>query len=132
MVFYIQDSDDVYGLVRFHPSDEQKIQSHPSGRFLSLSFLRQRGTVGDVRLNYTVLYIPTGPIDPGRAKDRVLNTTRKNSVLFPAEQSQVQVTLPIRNDAFLQNGAHFVVQVRASVHSPLLPCSGPCKPHSHS
>ncbi|KAK1176563.1 adhesion G-protein coupled receptor V1-like [Acipenser oxyrinchus oxyrinchus] len=127
MVFYIQDSDDVYGLVRFHPSDEQKIQSHPSGRFLSLSFLRQRGTVGDVRLNYTTLYISTGPIDPGRAKDGVLNTTRTNSVLFPAEQSQVQVTLPIRNDAFLQNGAHFLVQLDSvelvSIPPPIPPVS---------
>ncbi|MBN3277275.1 GPR98 protein, partial [Polyodon spathula] len=127
MVFYIQDVDDVYGLVRFHPSDEQKIESHPSGRFLSLSFLRQGGTMGDVRLNYTALYIPTGPIDPGRAKDGVLNTTRKNSIIFPAEQSWVQKMLPIRNDAFLQNGAHFVVQLDSvelvSITPPIPPVS---------
>ncbi|XP_015216090.2 adhesion G-protein coupled receptor V1 isoform X1 [Lepisosteus oculatus] len=111
VVFYIQDSDDVYGLVTFHPSEQQKIQSHPSGRFLSLSFLRQKGTLGDIQLDYTALYIPAGPVDPARARDGVLNTTRRNSLTFSAGQSRAQVTLPIRNDAFLQNEAHFVVQL---------------------
>lgn len=111
MVFYIQDSDDVYGRFGFHPSERQSIQSQPEGRFLSLSFLREAGTLGDVRLAFTALYIPAGTLDPVRARDGVLNGTSANSVLFSSGQSRIQIILPIRNDAFLQNGARFLVQV---------------------
>lgn len=111
MVFYIQDSDDVYGLFRFHPMKEQRIQSQPVGRFLSLSFLRDKGTLGDVQLSFTALYIPAGPVDPTRARDGVLNGTRSNRLTFSGAQSEAELTLPIRNDAFLQNGAHFLIQV---------------------
>ncbi|XP_036383544.1 LOW QUALITY PROTEIN: adhesion G-protein coupled receptor V1 [Megalops cyprinoides] len=127
MVFYIQDSDDVYGLFRFHPAEEQRIQSQPSGRFLSLSFLRERGTLGDVRLGFTALYIPAGLVDPTRARDGVLNGTRANSVVFFDGQSLVRLTLPIRNDAFLQNGAHFVIQLDSvdlvNINTPIPPVS---------
>ncbi|KAJ8285558.1 hypothetical protein GJAV_G00028220 [Gymnothorax javanicus] len=123
MVFYIQDSDDVYGLFRFHPAEEQRIQSEPSGRFLSLSFLREGGSLGAVWLGFTVLYIPAGPVDPARARDGVLNGTRANSMLFTDGKSQARVTLPIRNDAFLQNGAHFLVQLDrvelVNIHTPI-------------
>lgn len=110
MVFYIQDSDDVYGLFRFNPDKEQSIQSQPDGRFLSLHFLRDGGTLGNVSMTLTALYIPAGPIDPALARDRVLNVSRSVSVVFSRER-EVPVTLPIRNDAFLQNGAHFLIQV---------------------
>lgn len=114
MVFYIQDSDDVYGMFRFHPDEEQSVQSQPAGRFLSLSFLREGGTLGEVSLTLTALYIPAGPVDPALARDRVLNGSRSISVLFSHGQEQVHLTLPIRNDAFLQNGAHFFIQVHSS------------------
>ncbi|KAJ8414918.1 hypothetical protein AAFF_G00024410 [Aldrovandia affinis] len=127
MVFYIQDSDDVYGLFQFHPAEEQRIQSEPSGRFLSLSFLRERGTLGDVRLTFTALYIPAGPVDPARARDGILNGTRTNSALFSDGQSQVRLTLPIRNDAFLQNGAHFLILLDSvnlvNIYTPIAPIS---------
>lgn len=110
MVFYIQDSDDVYGLFRFDPAKEQSIQSQPEGRFLSLNLLRDGGTLGNVSVTLTALYIPAGPVDPGRALDQVLNVSRTVNVLFTQEQ-MVHVILPIRNDAFLQNGAHFLIQV---------------------
>lgn len=110
MVFHIQDSDDVYGIFRFNPAKEQSIQSQPEGRFLSLNFLRDRGMLGDVSMTLTALYIPAGPIDPTLARDQVLNASRTVNVVFSHEQS-VQVILPIRNDAFLQNGAHFLIQV---------------------
>ncbi|XP_060927102.1 adhesion G-protein coupled receptor V1 [Limanda limanda] len=110
MVFYIQDSDDVYGLFRFDPSKEQSIQSQPTGRFLSLSFIREGGTLGDVSMTLTALYIPAGPIDPSLARDQILNVSRSVNVVFGRERV-VNVTLPIRNDAFLQNGANFLIQL---------------------
>lgn len=111
MIFYIQDSDDIYGRFGFHPRERQSIQSQPEGRFLSLSFLREAGTLGEVRLAFSALYIPAGTLDPARARDGVLNGTSANSLLFSSGQSRAQVILPIRNDAFLQNGARFLIQV---------------------
>ncbi|KAG7490788.1 G-protein coupled receptor 98 [Solea senegalensis] len=111
MVFYIQDSDDVYGLFGFDPAKEQSIQSQPKGRFLSLNFLRDGGTLGDVSMTLTALYIPAGLIDPALARDQVLNVSRSVNVVFGL-QRMVSVTLPIRNDAFLQNGAHFLIQLK--------------------
>ncbi|XP_044053980.1 adhesion G-protein coupled receptor V1 isoform X2 [Siniperca chuatsi] len=109
-VFYIQDSDDVYGLFRFDPAKEQSIQSQPEGRFLSLNFLRDGGTLGNVSMTLTALYIPAGPIDPALARAQVLNVSRSVNVVF-ARKRMVHVILPIRNDAFLQNGAHFLIQL---------------------
>ncbi|XP_029429217.1 adhesion G-protein coupled receptor V1 [Rhinatrema bivittatum] len=128
LLFYIQDSDDVYGLIMFHPEKQQRIESNPGERFLSLTFLRQGGKKGDVRLIYSALYIPAGTVDPVRAKDGVLNVSRRNSVLFQEELSQVAVKLPIRNDAFLQNGAHFLIQLEAAELvniTPLIPSVSP-------
>lgn len=81
------------------------------GRFLSLSFARERGTVGDVQLVYTALYIPAGALDPERAKGGILNMSRRSTLIFPEGKAQATINIPIRNDAFLQNGAHFVIQV---------------------
>ncbi|NXI47503.1 GPR98 protein, partial [Galbula dea] len=111
LLFYIQDSDDVYGLIKFHPLENQKIESNPAGRFLSLSFARERGTVGDVQLVYTALYIPAGALDPARAKDGILNMSGRSILIFPEGRTQATLNIPIRNDAFLQNGAHFLVQL---------------------
>lgn len=91
--------------------ENQKIESSPGERYLSLSFTRLGGTKGDVRLFFSALYIPAGAVDPLRAKDGILNVSRKNSLIFPEQKTQVNTKLPIRNDAFLQNGAHFLVQV---------------------
>ncbi|XP_040275580.1 adhesion G-protein coupled receptor V1 [Bufo bufo] len=128
LLFYILDSDDVYGLIQFHAIQEQKIESSPEGRYLTLSFLRQGGTRGDVRLVYDALYIPAGPLDPMRAKDRVLNVSSRNSVIFEESRSVITVQLSIRNDAFLQNGAHFLVQLESTDllrPSPLVPPLSP-------
>lgn len=111
LLFYIQDSDDVYGLIKFHPLENQKIESNPMGRFLSLSFAREGGTAGDVQLVYTALYIPAGALDPERAKGGILNISRRSTLIFPEGKAQAAINIPIRNDAFLQNGAHFVIQV---------------------
>lgn len=110
MVFYIQDSDDVYGLFRLDPAKEQSVQSQPEGRFLSLHFLRDGGTLGNVAMTLTALYIPAGPVDPSLARDEVLNVSRSVSVVFAHERT-LHLVLPIRSDAFLQNGAHFLIQV---------------------
>ncbi|KAM4746526.1 adhesion G-protein coupled receptor V1 isoform 2-T2 [Anableps anableps] len=110
MVFYIQDSDDVYGLFRFDPAKEQSIQSQPLGRFLSLFFVREGGTLGNVSMALTALYIPAGPVDPDLARDQILNVSRSVNVVF-SHQRTVHIILPIRNDAFLQNGAHFLIQL---------------------
>ncbi|KAM3610925.1 uncharacterized protein V6R79_010649 [Siganus canaliculatus] len=127
IVFYIQDSDDVYGLFRFDPSKEQIIQSQPEGRFLSLHFLRDGGTLGDVSLTFTALYIPAGPVDPALARDQVLNVSRSVNVVF-ARERMAHVILPIRNDAFLQNGAHFLIQLNTlelvDIH-PAIPSNSP-------
>lgn len=111
-MFYIQDSDDVYGLIQFHAMEKQKIVSMRQGRYLTLSFVRQGGTKGDVKLIFTTMYIPAGPVDPERAKEGVLNVSLKNSVTFLENNSFITVNLSIRNDAFLQNGAHFYIQVQ--------------------
>uniref|UniRef100_A0A8D3DRH1 Adhesion G-protein coupled receptor V1 n=1 Tax=Scophthalmus maximus TaxID=52904 RepID=A0A8D3DRH1_SCOMX len=103
-------SDDVYGLFRFDHAKEQSIQSQTAGRFLSLNFLRDGGTLGDVSMTLTALYIPAGPIDPALARDQVLNVSRSVNVVFERNRT-VHVILPIRNDAFLQNGAHFLIQL---------------------
>lgn len=110
MVFYIQDSDDVYGLFRLDPAKEQSVQSQPEGRFLSLHFLRDGGTLGNVSMTLTALYIPAGPVDLSRARDDILNVSRSVNVIF-AHQRTLHLVLPIRSDAFLQNGAHFLIQV---------------------
>lgn len=110
MVFYIQDSDDVYGLFRFDPAKEQSVQSQPEGRFLSLHFVRDGGALGDVSMTLTALYVPAGPVDPSLARDQVLNVSRSVNVVFARERT-LHVVLPIRSDAFLQNGAHFLIQV---------------------
>ncbi|XP_051923302.1 adhesion G-protein coupled receptor V1 [Hippocampus zosterae] len=127
MMFYIQDSDDVYGIFGFNPGKEQSIQSQPEGRFLSLHFLREGGMLGQVSMSLTALYIPAGPIDPVLARDQVLNVSRRVNVVFSREHTAV-VVLPIRNDAFLQNGAHFFVQLNA-LHlvdiTPLIPPKSP-------
>nr|XP_046243039.1 adhesion G-protein coupled receptor V1 [Scatophagus argus] len=123
VMFYIQDSDDVYGLFRFDPTKEQSIQSQPEGRFLSLNFVRDGGTLGDVSMTLTALYIPAGPVDPALARDQVLNVTRSVNVVFARERT-VHVTLPIRSDAFLQNGAHFLIQLNTleliDINPPIL------------
>ncbi|XP_030273384.1 adhesion G-protein coupled receptor V1 isoform X2 [Sparus aurata] len=127
IVFHIQDSDDVYGLFRFDPAKEQSIQSQPEGRFLSLNFLREGGTLGDVSMTLTTLYIPAGPVDPALARDQVLNVSSSIKVVFAREQ-MVHVILPIRNDAFLQNGAHFLIQLNTLELvdiSPPIPSNSP-------
>ncbi|XP_074850311.1 adhesion G-protein coupled receptor V1 [Carettochelys insculpta] len=111
LLFYIQDSDDIYGLIEFYPLENQRIESNPTGRFLCLSFARQRGRVGAVRLVYIVLYIPAGTVDLERAKDGILNVSERGSLIFPEGKPQDVLNLPIRNDAFLQNGAHFLIQL---------------------
>ncbi|XP_059910296.1 adhesion G-protein coupled receptor V1 [Gadus macrocephalus] len=109
VVFYLRDSDDVYGSFGFDPREEQSIQSHLDGRFLSLSFLRQGGALGAVALGLTALYLPAGPLDPSLARDHVLNVSRSLSLRFSDGQQRAGLVLPIRNDAFLQNGAHFLI-----------------------
>uniref|UniRef100_A0A671KWR7 Adhesion G protein-coupled receptor V1 n=1 Tax=Sinocyclocheilus anshuiensis TaxID=1608454 RepID=A0A671KWR7_9TELE len=64
MVFFIQDSDDVYGQFGFHPRENQSIQSQPEGRFLSFSFLREGGTMGEVRLTLTLDSVQLVNISP--------------------------------------------------------------------
>lgn len=98
-------------MIQFYPLENQRIESRPEGRFLSLSFARQMATVGDVRLLYSVLYIPAGHVDPEQAKADVLNVSGKSFLHLPEGKTEDIVKVPIRNDAFLQNGAHFLVQV---------------------
>ncbi|XP_061753493.1 adhesion G-protein coupled receptor V1 [Nerophis ophidion] len=127
VVFYIQDSDDVYGVFGFDSGREQSIQSQPEGRFLSLHFLREGGTLGQVSMSLTALYIPAGPVDPALALDQVLNTSRAVSVVFSGERA-ARVVVPIRNDAFLQNGAHFFIQLNSLDLvdiTPLIPPKSP-------
>lgn len=71
----------------------------------------------------TALYIPAGPLDPARARDQVLNVSRTVDVVFAGERT-LHVVLPVRNDAFLQNGAHFLVQVTGPPLVPLKDCHG--------
>ncbi|XP_056394317.1 adhesion G-protein coupled receptor V1 isoform X2 [Hyla sarda] len=128
LLFYMQDSDDVYGFIQFHAIEEQKIESSPEGRCLTLSFVRQGGTKGDVKLVYNALYIPAGPVDPIRAKEGVLNVSSRNSVIFEESRATITVKLSIRNDAFLQNGAHFLVQLEFTEllrPSPIVPPLSP-------
>uniref|UniRef100_A0A8B9IPR8 Calx-beta domain-containing protein n=1 Tax=Anser cygnoides TaxID=8845 RepID=A0A8B9IPR8_ANSCY len=128
LLFYIQDSDDVYGVIKFYPLENQKIESNPTGRFLSLSFVREKGTVGNVQLVYTALYIPAGALDPERAKDGILNMSRNSILLFPEGKTHHTLSIPIRKDAFLQNGAHFLIQlegVELVNRIPLVPSVSP-------
>ncbi|PNI73009.1 ADGRV1 isoform 11 [Pan troglodytes] len=128
LLFYIQDSDDVYGLITFFPMENQKIESSPGERYLSLSFTRLGGTKGDVRLLYSVLYIPAGAVDPLQAKEGILNISRRNDLIFPEQKTQVTTKLPIRNDAFLQNGAHFLVQLETVELLNIIPPIPPISP----
>ncbi|XP_036619299.1 adhesion G-protein coupled receptor V1 [Trichosurus vulpecula] len=128
LLFYIQDSDDVYGLIKFYPLEDQKIESSPGERFLSLNFARQGGTKGDVKMFFSTFYIPAGSVDPLRAKDGILNVSRINSLIFPEWKTQVAMKLPIRNDAFLQNGAHFLVQLETVELVNIIPPIPPLSP----
>ncbi|XP_060091684.1 adhesion G-protein coupled receptor V1 isoform X2 [Heteronotia binoei] len=128
LLFYIQDSDDVYGVIKFYPLENQRIESSPDGRYLSLSFARQKGTVGDVKLSYTVMYIPAGPVDPERTKEGILNISGRSILHLPERKTEDTVKVPIRNDAFLQNGAHFLVlleKVELLNIIPLVPSVSP-------
>ncbi|ELW52331.1 G-protein coupled receptor 98 [Tupaia chinensis] len=128
LLFYIQDSDDVYGLITFFPMENQKIESSPGERYLSLSFTRLGGTKGDVRVLYSALYVPAGTLDPLRAKDGILNVSRANTLLFPERKTLITTKLPIRNDAFLQNGAHFLVQLETVELVNIIPLIPPVSP----
>uniref|UniRef100_A0A8D0G948 Adhesion G-protein coupled receptor V1 n=1 Tax=Sphenodon punctatus TaxID=8508 RepID=A0A8D0G948_SPHPU len=128
LLFYIQDSDDVYGLIKFHPLENQRIESSPDGRFLFLSFARQKGTVGDVRLVYSALYIPAGAVEPERAKEGILNISGRSSLNFQEGQTQDILKLPIRNDAFLQSGAHFLIQLERVELVNIIPLVSPISP----
>ncbi|KAI4570105.1 hypothetical protein MJT46_007399 [Ovis ammon polii x Ovis aries] len=128
LLFYIQDSDDVYGLITFFPVENQKIESSPGERCLSLSLTRLGGTKGDVKIFYSAFYIPAGAVDPLRAKDGILNISRRSSLIFPEQKTQVTIKLPIRNDAFLQNGAHFLVQLEAVELVNIVPPIPPISP----
>ncbi|XP_048187347.1 adhesion G-protein coupled receptor V1 [Perognathus longimembris pacificus] len=128
LLFYIQDSDDVYGLITFFPMENQKIESSPGERYLSLSFTRLGGTKGDVRMIYSAVYIPTGAVGPWRVKDGILNTSRTNDLIFPEHKTQIATKLPIRNDAFLQNGAYFLVQLEMAVLVNIFPPIPPISP----
>ncbi|XP_004678196.1 PREDICTED: G-protein coupled receptor 98 [Condylura cristata] len=128
LLFYIQDNDDVYGLITFFSLENQKIESSPGERYLSLSFTRLGGTKGDVKMFYSALYIPAGALDPLRAKDGILNTSGKNSLIFPEQKTQVTTKLPIRNDAFLQNGAHFLVKLESLELVNIIPPIPPISP----
>ncbi|XP_019589799.2 adhesion G-protein coupled receptor V1 [Rhinolophus sinicus] len=128
LLFYIQDSDDVYGLLTFFPMENQKIESTPGERYLSLSFTRLGGTKGDVRMFYSALYIPAGAAGPLEAKDGILNISRRNNFIFPGYKTQVTTKLPIRNDAFLQNGAHFLVQLETLELVNIIPPITPISP----
>ncbi|KAJ6669788.1 hypothetical protein lerEdw1_000337 [Lerista edwardsae] len=128
LLFYIQDSDDVYGVIKFYPLEKQRIESSPDGRFLCLSFARQKGTVGDVRLFYTALYIPAGPVDTERAKEGILNISGRSTLHFPEGKTEDFVKAPIRNDAFLQNGAHFLVQLEKVELQNFIPPVPPISP----
>ncbi|XP_058384943.1 adhesion G-protein coupled receptor V1 [Diceros bicornis minor] len=128
LLFYIQDSDDVYGLITFFAMENQKIESSPGERYLSLSFTRLGGTKGDVKMFYSALYVPAGAVDPLRAKDGILNIPRRNNLIFPEQKTQVTTKLPIRNDAFLQNGAHFLVQLETVELVNIIPPIPPISP----
>ncbi|XP_051028356.1 adhesion G-protein coupled receptor V1 [Acomys russatus] len=128
LLFYIQDSDDVYGEIGFSPEESQRIESSPRERCLALSFTRLGGTKGDVKMIYSALYIPAGAVDPSRAKDGILNTSRRSSLLFPEHNYQVTTKLPIRSDSFLQNQAHFLVQLEALVLVNIFPPIPPVSP----
>ncbi|XP_064499040.1 adhesion G-protein coupled receptor V1 isoform X4 [Pseudopipra pipra] len=128
LLFYIQDSDDVYGLIKFYPLENQKIESNPMGRFLSLSFAREGGTFGDVQLVYTALYIPAGALDPERAKGGILNISKRSILIFPEGKTQDTINIPIRNDAFLQNGAHFLIQLEKVELVNRIPLISPMSP----
>nr|XP_021553254.1 G-protein coupled receptor 98 [Neomonachus schauinslandi] len=128
LLFYIQDSDDVYGLITFFPMENQKIESSPGERYLSLSFTRLGGTKGDVKMFYSALYIPAGAVDPLQAKDGILNMSRRNNLIFPEQKIQVTIKLPIRNDAFLQNGAHFLVKLETVELVNVIPPIPPVSP----
>uniref|UniRef100_F7FXQ0 Adhesion G-protein coupled receptor V1 n=1 Tax=Monodelphis domestica TaxID=13616 RepID=F7FXQ0_MONDO len=128
LLFYIQDSDDVYGLIKFYPLEDQKIESSPGERYLSLNFARQGGTKGNVKMIFSAFYIPAGSVDPLRAKDGILNVSRRSSLIFPEWKTQVATKLPIRNDAFLQNGAHFLVQLETVELVNIIPPIPPLSP----
>uniref|UniRef100_A0A4X2LMN9 Adhesion G-protein coupled receptor V1 n=1 Tax=Vombatus ursinus TaxID=29139 RepID=A0A4X2LMN9_VOMUR len=128
LLFYIQDSDDVYGLIKFYHLEDQKIESSPGERFLSLNFARQGGTKGDVKMFFSTFYIPAGVVDPLRAKDGILNVSQRNSLIFSEWKTQVAMKLPIKNDAFLQNGAHFLVQLETVELVNIIPPIPPLSP----
>ncbi|XP_016041836.2 adhesion G-protein coupled receptor V1 [Erinaceus europaeus] len=128
LLFYIQDSDDVYGLLSFFPMENQKIESSPGERHLSLSITRLGGTKGDVKMSYSALYIPAGPVNPLRMKEGILNISRKNSLIFPEQKTLVTIKLPIRNDAFLQNGACFLIQLETVELVNIVPSIPPISP----
>ncbi|KTG04367.1 hypothetical protein cypCar_00003794 [Cyprinus carpio] len=114
MVFFIQDSDDVYGLFGFHPRENQSIQSQPEGRFLSLSFLREGGTMGELDSVQLVNISPQIPsvsprfggalnisliITPDIANGEIGFTSNQTVVALEPEDSNVSlITLQLRRD----------------------------------
>lgn len=125
MAFFLQDSDDVYGVVELQPTYEHSIEGSAEGRRLTLGLTRQGGTRGAVRVSYTLRYLPPGVLEPSRGRRDVFNATNgsgggggdgfSGGALMPPESSAVNFTALIRSDAFLQSGAHFYIKVRSKL-----------------
>ncbi|PFX17387.1 G-protein coupled receptor 98 [Stylophora pistillata] len=101
--FFVQDSDNVYGVFQFAGDNEQRLDMDSEPRHLLLNITRIGGLVGDVAVNVSVGYILPGSSSSSNDKEQEVTLT--------AGSSSVSVTGQIANDQFIKLGAAFKAEL---------------------
>ncbi|XP_077988560.1 adhesion G-protein coupled receptor V1-like [Glandiceps talaboti] len=105
----IQDSDDVYGVIQFSSDTEQRIVTATSARKLQLTLTRATGLGGDVLVAFNATYVL--PSNAELSDTDILILSDPSTTLFPASVNTHRFEIPLRDDAFLQIGALFEIEL---------------------
>ena len=77
-----------------------------TSRNLQLVISRSGGTVGTIAVDYDIVYLPPGVLDPFLGTTGVV-APAMGSVQIPEGQSSLQFNVPLMSDAFLEEGSAF-------------------------
>jgi hypothetical protein len=100
------DSDEAFGIVEFGPQEEQQLITSTSPRRIRLKLLRRGGTLGDVRVSFSVDYIIQGKKQD--TKDYLIrNWAAALQATFSPTQQEKVVDLRLKDAAFLHVQSYF-------------------------
>ncbi|XP_068693739.1 adhesion G-protein coupled receptor V1-like isoform X3 [Montipora foliosa] len=108
-VFFVRDSDDVYGIVNFAPGNQQRINMDSIPRQLRLNITRAGGLVGNIAVNISVMYQLPGSNSPSNE----ISLTYPPEVAIGTGVESVLVTVDIGNNGFIKLGASFKAELTA-------------------